>query len=527
MRRTGELAVVLHCHLPFVRHPEYADFLEEDWLFEAISETYIPLLDMTRRLADDGVPFCINMSVTPPLAEMLADPLLQQRYRKGLEDRIELLGKEKERIHEDFRSALEMYHAHFGRCLEVFDGCGGSLIRLFRELQDRGVLEILTCGATHGFLPLMATDEARRAQIAVGANNYRKHFGRGPRGIWLPECAYLPGFERLLAGEGIDWFVLDAHGVLFGRPRPRYAVHAPVRCPNGVAVFARDMESSRQVWSRDEGYPGDFRYREFYRDLGYDGEYHYVRSYLGDAGIRKYLGIKYYRITGRVDLSAKEPYVPDWARQAAREHAEHFLNRRREQMRGLTEVLGRPPVVVAAFDAELFGHWWFEGPLFLESLIRRANEADHFSVVGVSDHLDRAGEVQTVVPEASSWGDKGYFEVWLRGVNDWIYRHLHHAERTMTRLARAHPDPDGLTRRALNQSARELLLAQSSDWAFLLAMGTASVYAEKRTRDHTARFLRLSGMIDAGRIDEGELGEMEKRDNIFAEIDYRIYAGGA
>ena len=527
MNHTGELVIVLHCHLPYVRHPEYADFLEEDWLYEAISETYIPLLDMARRLEAEGIPFRLNLSVTPPLAEMLADPLLSDRYRKSIEDRIELLEKESGRVDSAFRSAVEMYKVHFRRCREVFvDECGGNLLRLFRSLQESGSFELITCGATHGFLPLLATDEGRRAQIRVGAANYRKHFGADPRGIWLPECAYLPGFENLLEEEGIRYFMLDAHGILFGNPRPKYAVHAPVRCPNGVFAFARDIESSRQVWSRDEGYPGDFRYREFYRDLGYDGDYHYVRSYLGDAGIRKYLGIKYYRITGRVDLSHKEPYVPDWANQAAREHAEHFLSRRKEQMNGIRDAIDKTPLIVAAFDAELFGHWWFEGPLFLESLIRSAHESGEIDVVGLSDHIDRAEGVQEVQPAGSSWGCKGYFDVWLRGVNDWIYKHLHHAERSMVEMAHKNPEPDALTKRALNQAARELLLAQSSDWAFLIAMGTASVYAEKRTRDHIDRFLKLSGMIGNRDIDEAVLGEMEKLDSIFQEIDYRVYTNG-
>ncbi len=524
MNRAGRLAIVLHCHLPFVRHPEYSDFLEEDWLYEAISETYIPLIEMARRLERDGVPFRLNLSVTPPLAEMLADPLLRERYVRGLDDRIALLEKEKERVDHRFESAVEMYRSHFIRCREIFvDDAGGNLLRLFGDLQRSGSFELITCAATHGFLPLMATDNSRRAQIRTGVANYRKHFDADPKGIWLPECAYLPGFEELLDEAGLKYFLLDAHGLLFGTPRPRKGVYAPILCPNGVAAFARDLESSRQVWSREEGYPGDYRYREFYRDLGYDGDYHYVRSYLGDAGIRKYLGIKYYRITGRVDLAEKEPYVPNWALQAAEEHAEHFVHRRAEQMRRLAGHLGGEPLVVAAFDAELFGHWWFEGPYFLEMMIRKAFRHGTVELTALSDTLTDRESIQVSRPEGSSWGDKGYFDVWLRGVNHWVYRHLHNAERKMIALAKRHPDPDERTRRALNQAARELLLAQSSDWAFLLAMGTASVYAEKRTRDHVRRFLTLAEMIEKGEIDGDRLADFEGKDNIFSEVDYRTY----
>ena len=186
-----------------------------------------------------------------------------------------------------------------------------NLINAFRHLQDEGVLEIITCGATHGFLPLISTVESRRAQINIAVNNYKKHFGRQPRGIWLPECAYEHGIEDLLKDAGIEYFIGDSHALLYGEPRPRYGVHAPVMCPNGVAVFARDVETSQQVWSAEVGYPGNALYREFYRDIGWDLPLDYLKPHLHKDATRRHLGLKYHRISGRdVSGDRKQPYIP-------------------------------------------------------------------------------------------------------------------------------------------------------------------------------------------------------------------------
>ncbi|HVF49895.1 MAG TPA: hypothetical protein VNA19_07405 [Pyrinomonadaceae bacterium] len=270
----GYFSLILHAHLPFVRHPEHPEFLEEDWLYEAITEVYLPLIFVFSNLHESGARPRLAMNVSPPLCEMLADELLQTRYTRHLENLLALSEKEIARASADapeFLPAARMYRENLSAALRLWtDTYGRNIVRGFRELQEEGVLEIITCGATHGFLPLISTDEARRAQVEIAVTNYRKHFGRQPRGIWLPECAYEPGIEQLLADAGIEYFIADSHAILYGEPRPRYGVFAPVRCPNGVAVFARDLETSQQVWSSVVGYPGHPDYREFYRDLGWD-----------------------------------------------------------------------------------------------------------------------------------------------------------------------------------------------------------------------------------------------------------------
>ncbi len=522
----GYWCLQLHAHLPYVRHPEFPDFLEEDWLYEAISETYLPLLSVFEGFVRDGVDFRLTMTITPSLANMLADPLLQSRYYERLNKHIEFAQKEIWRTKNlpEFQPPAQMYEKHFNECKRLWEKYNGNILTGFKNLQDMGKIEIITCCATHGFLPLMNNEKAQRAQIRVAVADYERHFGRKPLGIWLAECAYYPGIDKILKEEGIRFFFLEAHGILYGTPRPKYGVFAPVYCPSGVAAFSRDMETAHQVWSAESGYPGDPDYREFYRDLGYDLEYEYVKPYLHDDGVRRNVGIKYHRITGKVPLSDKQAYNPEWARNKAAEHAGNFLFNRVKQVEYLSEILGRPPLVVSMYDAELFGHWWFEGPDFINYLFRKMHfDQDTIKPLTPVEYLDKFPVNQVLTPAASSWGDKGYYEVWLNSSNDYIYRHLHKAAERMVELAEKFPKASGVLERALNQSARELLLAQSSDWAFIMTTGTMVDYAEKRTKDHIINFTNLYNQINGNSIDEGYLKDLESKNNIFPKINYRVY----
>jgi 1,4-alpha-glucan branching enzyme len=524
----GYLSLILHAHLPFVRHPEYPEFLEEDWLFEAITETYIPLIDVFDKLIDEGIDFRITMSLTPPLISMLADEFLQSRYIRYVEKRIELSEKEIKRTkHQpEFLSLAQMYHQYFTNARYVFTKkYQRNLVLAFKKFQDMGKLEIITCGATHGFLPLMNNNQnAMRAQIHVAVNHYEKHLGRKPRGIWLPECAYEPGIDLLLKEAGIRFFITETHGVLFATPRPKYGIYAPVYCPSGVAAFGRDSESSKQVWSSKEGYPGDFSYRDFYRDVGYDLDYEYVKPYLPGDSKRTNIGIKYYRITGKTDH--KEPYSPERAKEKAAEHAGNFMFNREKQIEHLASIMDRKPIIVAPYDAELFGHWWFEGPQWINFLFRKiAFDQKTISLITPTEYLEKYSINQVSTPSLSSWGYKGYSEYWLNETNDWIYRHLHKAAERMVELSRSYPhtSKDSIQHRALNQAARELLLSQSSDWAFIMKTGTMVEYAVKRTKKHIYRFTKLYTDIKSDTIDPDWLSEIESRDNIFPDIDYHIY----
>jgi len=510
-----------------VRHPEYDEFLEEDWLFEAITETYIPLIDMMWRLVDEDVPFKITMIISPPLAEMLSDPLLQGRYLRHINKLVELSEKELRRTKGtvQLEDCARMYNAYFIKAKDLFENkCNRNLLNAFKQLQDYGVLEIITCTATHGYLPLIFNRQARLAQIRVAVANYRKHFNRAPDGIWLAECGYQPGDDYLLSENGISFFFIETHGVLYGKPHPRSGIFAPVRCPSGVAAFPRDPQASEEVWSAQKGYPGSYYYREFYRDLGFDAEYEYIKPYLHSDGVRRNVGIKYHRITGPVDLGQKEYYIPRIGLEKAAAHAGDFIHKRTYEIWGAKNLVKNPPLITIPFDAELFGHWWFEGPMFLEFLIRKlVFDQNTIEMTSARDYLQKYPDLQRQQPAMSSWGAEGYSKVWLNGNNDWIYRHQHMAEERMVEIARIHPEADGLLKRYLNQAARELLLAQSSDWAFIMTTGTTVPYAVKRFKDHIHRFNNLFTDILTGNLNEDRLSEMESKDTIFQEIDYRVY----
>jgi 1,4-alpha-glucan branching enzyme len=522
----GSLALLLHAHLPWVRHPEHEDFLEEDWLFEAISECYIPLLKILRRMVVDRVPVKLTFTLTPTLCAMLRDPLLQSRAERYLERGVELAAMELDRTTRDpaLQDVARHYHASFTEALRFYKKeIRRDIVGAFAQLQKDGILEIITCAATHGFLPLMeVVPEAMRAQVLIGRDQHKECFGVDPEGIWLPECGYVPRIDSILQEANLRWFVVDAHGLMYGEPRPRFAIYSPYFTPAGPAVFGRDRESSKQVWSAREGYPGDPAYRDFYRDIGMDLPEDYLHTVLPSLGHRRYTGIKYHRITGSQN---KEVYNRAWAMAAADHHAGDFLNARIGQIEHLRKMLPVEPIVLSPFDAELFGHWWYEGPEFLDLFLRKAAyDQKVFRLTTPGMYLRENPTQQMVSPSPSSWGNKGYWEVWLDQCNSWIYPHLHAAARRMTEAARRHAKTrSAFTDRTLKQLARELLLAQSSDWAFLMKTGTAVEYATRRTNDHLLRFTRLWEMLDSGKSDEGLLSACEERDNLFPNVNWKHY----
>jgi 1,4-alpha-glucan branching enzyme len=332
------------------------------------------------------------------------------------------------------------------------------------------------------------------------------------------------GVETVLQEAGIRWFATDTHGLLHARPRPRYGVFAPVFTPNGVAAFGRDFESAKQVWSKEEGYPGDFRYRDFYRDIGFDLDFDYVKPHLPAPDQRGFTGIKYHRITG--PGPEKQVYDRAAALRAADEHAAHFLKARLEQFAKLDGIMDRPPIVFAPYDAELFGHWWHEGPEFLNFFVRKAACDQHvFKLDTPEDYLRSHKTHQVAMPAASSWGEEGYWRVWLNESNQWIQPHLRVAQARMTELAEKYPNAGGVRERALKQAARELLLAQASDWPFILHTGTSPDYAANRVKEHLHRFLSLYDQINRQEIDEAWLAGVEWMDNIFPNVNYSYWRG--
>lgn len=523
----GFLGIILHAHLPFVRHPEYDSFFEEIWLFEAITECYIPLIRSLERLHQDHVNYRLTLSLSPPLISMLSDPLLQARYLTHLNKQIELAEKEITRTRgTEYQKLARHYRRLYLDTRDIFTQqyqC--NLLTAFQKFHATGHLELIACAATHGFLPLLNKSElAVCNQINTGVETFISHLGFSPAGFWLPECGYYPGLEKHLKNAGINYFFVDTHGIDNASETPKNTVYAPINCGNDVLAFARDPESSRQVWSSKEGYPGDYDYREYYSDIGFDLELDYIAPYILDGHIRINTGIKYHRVTG-ADL-AKEIYQPEQALLTAKSHAQDFINKRQQQIDRLSADMDRLPIIVSPYDAELFGHWWFEGPQWLEWVLRiAANDTNGVQTVSCSDYLTQVAEHHVAIPSASTWGDQGYSNFWINESNDWIYPLLHKAAEDMEKLAtvfqgiKATP----LQQRALNQAVRCLLLAQASDWPFIMQTGTTVEYARKRITDHLARFNYLRDSIRNNAINDRYLSALEILDDVFPNADFRVF----
>lgn len=523
----GYLALVLHAHLPFIKHPEHEDFLEERWFFEAVTDTYVPLINVFDSLIADGVHFRLTLSLSPTLICMLKDEVLIDRYLSHLDKLIHLAELECERLKHDrpFRRLAEEYLRRFKTVRHTFlEKYNKNLLSAFRKFQNFGKIEIITSCATHGYMPFMDIRPASaKAQVSLGVDTYKSVFGKAPKGIWFPECAYQPGQEKILTQFGIKYFFVETHGLLMGTPAPKYGVYSSYSTPSGVNVFARDELSSKAVWSSEEGYPGNANYREYYRDIGFDLDHNYIKPFISSCGSRTHTGIKYHRITDR--SSEKQVYIREKAMETARFHAKDFLLAREKDLTRAASRMDTSPIIVSPYDAELFGHWWFEGPEWLDLLLRAIDDASGVvKTITPSEYLGFKNGSPSITPSASSWGYKGYNEMWLNGTNDWIYRHVHKASEFMTKAAEKYKDPTPVERRVLNQMAKELLLAESSDWAFIMKTGTFSDYAAGRVKEHVGRFLAFAEQLEKNVIDIKMLETAEDVYNLFENMDYKVYA---
>ncbi len=523
----GFLSIVLHAHLPFVRHPDYEHILEDEWLFQAISESYLPMLRVFNNLKKDKVPFRLTVSMSPTLSAMLTDELLQERYVRHSHRMLDLASSEMKRTAGDERFAplAEMYRKSLEQNLEDFEILyKRNITKEFRKLEKEGYLELITTSATHCFLPLYQQyPNGVEMQINTAVIAHGRIYGSNPEGFWLPECGYYPGLERFIKASGMKYFFTTSHGLLFADHSPPYGVYSPLLLPNGTAAFGRDIPSCEAVWSSEEGYPGDFSYRDFYSDIGFDLPLDYLRPWLHEGEVRVNTGFKYYANSGKT--KEKRPYRPDEAAKKAAEHADNFVYNRLKQFSKLTRIMDTPPIIVSPYDAELFGHWWFEGPLWLELLIRKVHSSGENIILATpGDYLSKDRKLVTGTPSFSSWGNNGYAEVWLDGSNDWIYKHVHKAIERMSELVLRFPNEKGLKQRTLNQAAREVLLSQASDWPFILKIGSSVQYATRRIKEHLYNFNRIYDGLCRNTVNTEWLTMLEKKDNLFCDIDYRLFA---
>lgn len=557
--KTGAFTFVLHSHLPYARQAGMWPHGEE-WVHEAIAETYVPLLDALFDLHDEGVPYKLTIGITPILAEQLADPLIIDHFVHYAAERAAWAAADVKRFEKAGDGVMvglaRFYHHWYARVLTSFqDRFSRDLIGAFRLLQDAGRIEIATSAATHGYLPLLARDSSVYGQLRTGVQTYQRHFGRAPRAIWLPECAYRPayfeeddgrsirrpGLESFLAAQQLHVFFSETHTVEGGKPvgkaageaigpygavPRRYAVSLSAEeqnepgttyqpywvgdAPGEVAVLARNNRTGQQVWSGTFGYPGDFWYREFHRKDGVSG-------------------LQYWRIGGAgVDLGAKPPYEPERAAERVQEHAAHYANLVEELLRTYQADSGHVGVISSAYDTELFGHWWFEGVDWLKAVLRRLAASETVELSTASQMVDEDPPERILALPESSWGAGGGHFTWMNVDTQWMWPPIHAAERRMEALVARFPEVAGELAVVLAQAARELLLLQSSDWPFLVTTGQAKEYASERFTDHVERFNHLADLAERNEplspAEAEALTKLRERDNPFPNIDYREFA---
>lgn len=553
--KSGAFTFVLHSHLPYARLAGNWPHGEE-WIHEAIAETYLPLLVALDDLTDEGLAWSLTLGITPILAEQLADPSVVANFVTYAAERAAWAAEDVDRFaragEPTLRDLARAEHHWYARAVTDFrDRYQGNLLTGFKRHQDAGRLDIATSAATHGFLPLLSRDSSIHAQLHTGVRAYQRHFNRAPTAVWLPECAYRPsidtregrrpGLESFVAAENLRVFFSETHAVEGGHPigaagitvsgpyggrdaviQERETQPAAEATPTDattyqpywvgeaagqVAVLARNNRTGLQVWSAAYGYPGDGWYREFHKKDPLSG-------------------MRYWRVGGReMDLGDKPPYDPGMAEERLRSHVDHYVGLVERLLVEYQAETGRFGVISAAYDTELLGHWWFEGIAWLQGVLRGLAQSESVELSNASRIIaDHPPQTVISLPE-SSWGNNGDYSTWLNDETAWMWSPIHEAERRMEQLVETYPDADGDRRRLLNQAARELLLLQSSDWPFLVTTGQAKEYAIERFESHRERFHRLADLVEPGEpldvVGRGLLDHLEHQDNPFPGIDYR------
>lgn len=564
----GSFTFVLHSHIPYTRLAGRWPHGEE-WIHEAITETYIPLLKTLYQLKEKGHPIRLTLGLTPILAEQLADPDILSHFEQYIQSRIDaahadtlyyrdFLVDDPTTIYDPHLHYLATWHKESLQAVQTafHEQFQRDIIGAFRQLQNEGFIEIIGGPATHPYLPLLSQDSSIEGQLVTGINSYRRLFGRDPKAVWLPECAYRPayhteanqlrpGIEHFLAKHGIKLFFSETHTITGGQPvglaagealgpygavTRRYTLPASESLPtkqattffpyyvndsthgadatthSGVAVIGRNNSSSMQVWSAETGYPGDFDYREFHKRAGTSG-------------------LQYWRVTGnQVGLEMKDYYQPEWAAYKIDQHAEHFAHLVGDILRKFHNKTGEHGLVASCYDTELFGHWWFEGVEWLGKVLEHLAENEDISLTTATQFIEEHPPKDTLNIPESSWGAGGTHFTWDNPETHWMWEPIHQAEKRVAAFAKSYPEATPEEAAVLNQVVRELMLMQSSDWPFLVTTGQAREYAIQRFNQHYERFSKLADSLDQGAPDSRLAAEYWELDKVFPDVDYRAFA---
>jgi len=526
------ISIVLEAHLPYVREFRKEDDLSqagEEWrLFETISETLLPLLDVFDRLENDHVPFRMALVVSPVLISMLSDEHLRKKYLSHLDKQIEFGKEELERTCNagvtagstanggDLNKLAQLYFDKISEKRTAYtERYDRNLLKAFDFYRRKGKLEILASCATQAFLPFISRNpESLQAQMEIPVSGYRQYFGGSSQGFWLSNLGWTPAIEPYLHAYNYSYTIVESHGLLFGKPQPDKGTFYPVKTPGGIIILARDFYSAQEI----EKLSADEIYRNNDSDAGYELPPEKLSRFLSTEGERRRTGYKYRARDDSV-------YNPKLASEKATNHAKLFLDKTTARLEEASKHMQESPLCLYASNADNFGSLWYEGPQFIESLFRMASDYKDLQFVNPSVYIfkQNLSSFQVVAPEFSSSGENGYAETWLDVSNDWIYRHMAHSIERMTELAERFPDDTGLKERALNQAAREILLAQSSDWPALLYKQDSTEFARYQAEIALRNFTTIYEALGSNYISTEWLTTVERRRNIFPNINYRVF----
>ena len=522
----NKINLILHAHLPYVRHLEYPRFLEENWLYESLNESYIPLLRVLKELDEQNVNFKLSICFSPTLLTMLADCALQERFVEYMNLHIELGEKEVVRTEsedKDYHKMALWYLEEAKKNLELYESMDRDILSTFKALSNKGKIELVASAATNAYLPLYKSyPKAIDAQIEIGLRTHKRFFGEKAKGFWLPECGYYPGLDEALTKRGVWWVPLASHSIITAADKSKYGGYAPIELPSGLYGVARDWSISNLVWSSEYGYPCDSDYREFYRDIGYYLPLEIIRPYIHEPEVRVFTGYKYYAITGK--SNDKKFYDMDKAMEKVALHIDNFIYHIHRKGIMLNSYGIENPVFTLPFDAELFGHRWFEGIEFLKGFLRKASEEPSCDLTTTSQLILSGAESEKLRVNECSWVGDGGADTWLDSSNAWIYKHTLNAIDRMQGLTYRFPDQGSLKGRFLNQASREVLLAMASDWPCIIHDNTSVSYAEKRVRNHLGSFNVVYSSMCKNTVNTEWLINAEKRNAIFPDIDYKLFA---
>jgi 1,4-alpha-glucan branching enzyme len=497
-----KILLALHAHLPYIKIPDKRFPLQELWLFQALTESYIPLILCFRSLLEDKIDFKITFSISPTLLSMLSDEYYKQKYDDYLRTLMELLRRRLSSSTGDQKKALYTLLNRVQTISNFYIEIKRDIINEIKILSQTGSVKLITTSATHAILPLFRfSDNIIRTQIETGIRSFKNAFGFKPDGFWLPEMGYFTGLDKLLSGIGVKYSFLEAHSVYLTDTRPSYGNYLPSITNSGLIIFPRELNLSNTIWSATTGYPGDNRYREFH----FDYTFSLSDNELNQLGIEKIpFGLKIYKITGKD--KPKEYYDYEAAMQIVKIHSDDFINKINERSSLIQKHTGKNPVFTLPFDAELFGHWWYEGPEFLKQVIHKISLSKEIELIS-PEEID-GSELEEVEPAESSWGREGFFKSWTNPECAWIYPKLSQIDAKYNNICNNNTI-------ASQRVMKEIMLASASDWTFFIANETSGDYARQRLEEHINAANKLLSGIEEGNPDEAFILKRDKLYPVF------------